>query len=74
MAEKKTNETKEENNLVCGFMRFFDPAGIAGQKYRMQDMFQEADAFQIADKVSDSILFHRKVRENGIKMMAPLED
>lgn len=32
------------------------------------------EAFQIADKVSDLILFHKRVRKNGISMMKPMEE
>ncbi len=32
------------------------------------------EALQIADKVSDMILFHKRVRENGTAMMTPWKD
>lgn len=31
-------------------------------------------ALEVADKMSDMILFHKKVRENGMKMMNPWEE
>lgn len=31
-------------------------------------------ALEIADKISDMILFHTRVRRNGIKMMQPVEE
>lgn len=34
---------------------------------------QAREALQIADSLSDMILFHRKVRENGMAMMKPWE-
>ena len=33
------------------------------------DSEQAKEALQIADRLSDMILFHRKVRENGTAMM-----
>ena len=35
---------------------------------------EACEAFQIADKVSDLILFHKRVRKNGISMMKPMEE
>ena len=32
------------------------------------------DALKTADKVSDMIIFHKRVRENGISMMQPVEE
>ena len=32
------------------------------------------EAMQIADKVSDLILFHRRVRRNGDRMMLSVDD
>ena len=32
------------------------------------------EALQIADKVSDLILFHKKVRKNGVLMTKPIEE
>ena len=32
------------------------------------------EALRTADEVSDLILFHKKVRKNGISMMNPMED
>ena len=32
------------------------------------------EALRTADEVSDLILFHKKVRKNGISMMKPIED
>ena len=32
------------------------------------------EALRTADEVSDLILFHKKVRKNGISMMKPMED
>ena len=34
---------------------------------------QAKEALQIADKLSDMILFHRKVRENGMTMLETWE-
>lgn len=31
-------------------------------------------ALEVADKMSDMILFHKRVRENGMKMMNPWEE
>ncbi len=35
---------------------------------------ESKEALKIADELSDMILFHRKVRENGKAMMMPWED
>lgn len=49
-------ETVREENVVHVFM-----GKVASQ--------QAKDALVIADKLSDMILFHRRVRENGTQMM-----
>lgn len=52
---------------------FTDYSGIHAFMGRVES--QEAkNALEIADKMSDMILFHRKVRKNGTEMMNPWED
>lgn len=56
----KLPEVPRENNVVHAFMGLVTSDG--GKK-----------ALTIADKLSDMILFHAKVRENGTQMMQPWE-
>lgn len=57
----KMPEEIQEENVVHAFM-----GKVASQ--------QAKDALAIADKLSDMILFHRGVRENGTIMMEAWED
>ena len=61
--EELTRITPEhaDTNIVHAFMRKFQAENAR-------------NALQIADELSDMILFHKKVRENGISMMAAWED
>lgn len=52
---------------------FTDHSGIHAFMGRVES--EEAkNALEIADKISDMILFHRKVRKNGTEMMKPWRD
>lgn len=57
----KMPETIQEENVVHAFMG----------KVQSQ---QALDALKIADRLSDMILFHRRVRENGTLMMGTWGD
>ena len=50
-----------ENNIVHAFM------GRVASK-------EEKQALEIADKLSDMILFHKKIRDNGVKSMRVWEE
>ena len=57
----KLPEVPQENNVIHAFMGRVTSEG--GKK-----------ALAIADKISDMILFHSKVRANGTQMMQPWEE
>ena len=56
----KVHENKTDTDIVHAFMGKVDSE-------------QAKEALQIADRLSDMILFHRKVRENGTSMMESWE-
>lgn len=56
----KLPEVPQENNIIHAFMGRVTSEG-------------GKNALAIADKLSDMILFHSKVRANGVQMMQPWE-
>lgn len=57
----KLPEVPQENNVIHAFMGRVTSEG-------------GKNALAIADKISDMILFHSKVRANGTQMMQPWEE
>ena len=57
----KLPEVPQENNIIHAFMGRVTSEG-------------GKNALAIADKLSDMILFHSKVRSNGTQMMQPWEE
>jgi transcriptional regulator with XRE-family HTH domain len=57
----KLPEVPQENNVIHAFMGRVTSEG-------------GKNALAIADKISDMILFHSKVRTNGTQMMQPWEE
>lgn len=52
---------------------FADYSGIHAFMGRVESP-EAKEALAIADKMSDMILFHRKIRKNGTEMMEPWEE
>ena len=74
-----TIDSFRETEKTTGTVRVYDKgcigvAGCLGKPDEAALTEQAKQALQVADELSDMILFHKKVRENGTALMAVWED